>query len=85
VQLSLRRRAGRRCSQWSGRSERFVGKSCGRKTFFDAGSGPKWSYLLPAPLPRGRYVLDVKAVDRAGNSQGRLVRGRTRVVFEVVR
>jgi hypothetical protein len=41
--------------------------------------------LLPAPLPRGRYVLDVKAVDRAGNSQSRFVRGRTRVVFEVAR
>jgi hypothetical protein len=85
VQLSLRRRAGRRCSQWSARSERFVGKSCRKKAFFDAGAGPNWSYLLPDPLPRGRYVLDVKAVDRVGNSQSRFVRGRTRVVFRVAR
>jgi hypothetical protein len=85
VQLSLRRRAGRRCSQWSARSERFVGKSCRKKAFFDAGAGPNWSYLLPDPLPRGRYVVDVKAVDRAGNSQSRFVRGRTRVVFRVAR
>jgi hypothetical protein len=85
VQLSLRRRAGRRCSQWSGRSEKFVGKSCRKKTFFDAGAGPNWSYLLPVPLQRGRYVLDVKAVDGAGNSQSRFVRGRSRVVFEVAR
>ena len=44
---------------------------------------PNWSYLLPSRLPAGRYVLDVKAVDRAGNSQGRFVRGRSRVVFAV--
>jgi hypothetical protein len=85
VELSLRRRVGRRCSQWSGRSERFVGKSCRKASFFDAGTGPNWSYLLPNPLPRGRYVLDVRAVDSAGNSRSRFVRGRTRVVFEVVR
>jgi hypothetical protein len=85
VKLSLRRRVGRRCSQWSGRSERFVGNSCRRSSFFDAGSGPNWSYLLPSRLPRGRYVLDVKAVDRAGNSRSRFVRGRTRVVFRVLR
>ena len=85
VQLSLRRRTGRKCSQWSARSERFVGKTCRKKAFFDAGAGPSWSYLLPDPLPRGRYVLDVKAVDRAGNIQSRFVRGRTRVVFQVIR
>jgi hypothetical protein len=85
VQLSLRRRVGHRCSQWSGRSEKFVGKSCRRASFFDAGTDSNWSYLLPASLPRGRYVLDVKAVDGAGNSGSRFVRGRTRVLFEVVR
>jgi hypothetical protein len=85
VRLSLRRRVGRRCAYWSGRSERFVGRSCRKATYFDAGSGPNWSYLLPSRLPRGRYVFDVKAVDRAGNSRSRFVRGRTRVVFEVMR
>jgi hypothetical protein len=85
VKLSLRRRVGRRCAYWSGRSERFAGKSCRKPTYFDAGTGPNWSYLLPTRLPRGRYVLDVKAVDRAGNSRSRFVRGRTRVVFEVMR
>jgi hypothetical protein len=85
VQLSLRRRAGRKCSQWSARSERFAGKSCRKKVFFDAGAGPNWSYLLPAALRRGRYVLEVKAVDRAGNSQSRFVGGRTRVKFRVAR
>jgi hypothetical protein len=85
VKLSLRRRAGRRCSQWSGSRERFVGRSCRKAVFFDAGTGPKWSYLLPSRLPAGRYVLEVKAVDRAGNSPSRFVRGRTRVVFEVAR
>lgn len=85
VKLSLRRRVGRRCAYWSGRSERFVRRSCRRAAYFDAGTGPVWSYLLPSRLPRGGYVLTVKAVDRAGNSRSRFVSGRTRVVFEVIR
>ena len=52
-------------------------------TFFSVGGGPAWSYQLPARLPRGRYVLDLRTVDRAGVVTKRLVRGRTRVVFVV--
>jgi hypothetical protein len=34
-------------------------------------------------LGRGRYVLDVVAVDKAGNKVTSLARGTTRVVFTV--
>jgi hypothetical protein len=40
------------------------------------------SYLLPHRLRRGRYVLDVIAVDGAGNREP-LARGTSRVVFFV--
>ena len=50
--------------------------------YFAIGDRPDWSYLLPARLGQGRYVLDVIAIDKAGN-RDRLARGRSRVVFFV--
>jgi hypothetical protein len=84
VKLSLRRRVHGRCSWWSGRSERFVAGACGKARDFEAGDGPRWSYLLPRPLPRGGYVLEAKAFDQAGNTAGRSASGRNRVAFEVI-
>jgi hypothetical protein len=85
VELSLRRRVGKRgCTWWSGARERFVRRGCSRGTFFEAGSGPDWSYLLPDRLPKGRYVLSVRATDQAGNREQSAVSGRTRVAFEVL-
>ncbi len=86
VRLRLTRTVGPRCAYYSGRFERFLRTTvCGARgpRFFSIGSKSDWSYLLPADLPRGRYVLDVQAVDRAGNSSTPGVRGRDRVVFEV--
>jgi hypothetical protein len=83
VKLRLTRRAGGRCSTYSTRAERFRPARCGRGTSYRIGDRPRFSYLLPARLPRGRYVLDVKAVDRAFNRDETLQRGRNRVVFEV--
>lgn len=85
VKLRLTRRDGRRCQYFSGRSERFRGARCGadRSPFFAIGSNANWRYLLPSRLPRGRYVLDVKATDRAGNSDPAVRRGSNRVVFVV--
>ena len=40
-------------------------------------------YLLPAKLPRGHYVLDVVAIDKARNRDGVRQRGRNRSVFDV--
>jgi hypothetical protein len=83
VKLAFRRHAHGGCSWWSGRRERFVGSNCHKKFFFAIGRDARWSYLLPHALPRGRYVLDVKAFDRARNRDERFERGRNRVVFYV--
>ena len=82
VKLSLTRRASGRCWAFSSRRERFRRVRCGQRWYFSIGEKADWSYLLPSRLPRGRYVLDAVAVDRAGNRDA-LARGRNRVVFHV--
>jgi hypothetical protein len=82
VKLRLTRQVGGRCWKYSGRRERFQARGCGTRSWFAIGDRQDWSYLLPARLGRGRYVLDVSALDKAGNRDA-LVRGRTRVVFRV--
>lgn len=84
VKLSLRRHIAGRCSWWSATAERFSGRSCKRKVFFSIGDRPEWSYQLAKALGKGHYVLDVKAVDGAGNADKSFARGRNRVVFDVV-
>jgi hypothetical protein len=83
VKLAFRRHAHGSCRWWSGRRERFVGSNCHKKFFFAIGEDARWSYLLPRALPAGRYVLDVKAFDRARNRDERFERGRNRVIFYV--
>lgn len=86
VKLALRRHEhGKPCRWWSGTSERFAGRGCSAKVFFGIDAGSKWSYLLPRRLAPGRYVLDVKAFDRARNRDEHFVRGSNRVVFYVGR
>lgn len=85
VKLRLTRAGGGRgCAYFSGRSERFRPMRCGAKngSYFRLGDRAGWSYLLPGALGRGRYVLDVVAIDKAGNREP-LARGRNRVVFHV--
>jgi hypothetical protein len=82
VKLRLTKRLGKRCWYFSGRSERFVGTHCGKGAYFAIGDRAAWSYLLPARLGPGRYVLDAIAIDAAGNRTP-LARGTTRVVFTV--
>jgi hypothetical protein len=86
VDLRLTRNDRGRCSTFDGRRERLVRmRRCGavRGQWFSAGSRTPWSYLLPARLPRGRYVLDVRTTDGAGNEDTKLQRTRDRVVFHV--
>jgi hypothetical protein len=86
VRLRLTRNDRTYCSTYDARRERFAAmKRCGAKrgTWFSVGNREQWSYLLPAPLGRGRYVLDLQARDRAGNADTLLQRTRTRVVFKV--
>ena len=86
VQLRLTRRVGNRCATFSAVRLRFVAmKRCGarRGTWFSIGSSREWRYLLPKALGRGRYVLDLKTIDGAGNADSALARTRNRVVFFV--
>jgi hypothetical protein len=85
VKIALRRYVrGRSCQWWSGRRERFVGTHCKKVFFFSIGSDRNWSYLLPRALPRGRYLLDVKAFDGRRNRDEKFVGGKNRSEFEVV-
>jgi hypothetical protein len=86
VRLRLTRNDHSHCQTFDGRSERLVKLSrCGAKrgTWFSAGDREQWSYLLPAKLGPGRYVLDLQVRDKAGNVDTLLQRTRTRVVFTV--
>jgi hypothetical protein len=86
VRLRLTRNDHGKCQTFDGRTERLVAlKRCGAThgKWFSVGDREQWSYLLPARLGPGRYVLDVRVVDRAGNADTQLQRTRTRVVFTV--
>lgn len=74
------------CSTYDGKKELLVRlKPCGaaRGKWFSAGDRQDWSYLLPARLGTGRWVLDIEVTDGAGNADRTLQRGRNRVVFHV--
>ncbi len=79
VYFRLRLTAAGGCRWFSGKRERFTRPGhCGSARFTRLGDDASWSYLLPARLGPGRYVLEVKALDRAFNA------GRARVRFTVV-
>lgn len=85
IELRITRRSGARCVMYDGARERFVRMArCGaeRGRWFSIGTSADWSYLLPGPLARGRFVVDVRVTDRAGNVTT-LARGTTRSVFNV--
>jgi len=82
VELVLRREYRGRCYAWDSLRERFVKATCGTGRPFEVATGGLFSYLLPAALPPGRYVLDVHAKDVVGNTLA-LARGTSRVVFYV--
>ena len=83
ISLELRRGFKGRCFTYDATRERFVKARCGTgKVFKVASGGTSFSYLLPAQLAPGRYVLDIHSTDAAGN-QAALARGSTRTVFYV--
>jgi hypothetical protein len=88
VKLRLTRIDRGSCTYFSGRSERFRLNDRGRcgaphGFWFSVGAKSTVDYLLPARLPRGRYVLDAKATDKAYNRDDARRRGSNRVVFRV--
>lgn len=82
----IERRAAVRhsCAYYDGSTERFRPMRCGAANgrYFSIGSESTFSYLLPSALVPGRYVLDIKATDAAGDTTT-LARGSTRIVFYV--
>jgi hypothetical protein len=85
VKLRLTRTSGRRCSAWNRTRERFLRRRCGVANgwWFRISDRERWEYQLAQRLPRGRYVLDVKAIDRAYNRDEERRRGANRVIFRV--
>jgi hypothetical protein len=71
--------AASRCRWFSGKRGVFTHRTvpCSKARFFRLGSSPRFSYLLPSRLGKGKYVLDVKVLDRAYNA------GRLSVPFKV--
>jgi hypothetical protein len=67
------------CRWFSGKRGVFTHRTvpCERARFFRVGTNPKFSYLLPSRLGKGKYVLDVKVLDRAYNA------GRAAIPFKV--
>jgi hypothetical protein len=83
VRISLQRSYRHRCYAFSGSRVRFVHtRRCTRASFFSVGGSQSFSYLLPAPLPRGRYVFEIEAVESNGHTTA-LVNGVSRVSFRV--
>lgn len=82
VSLELRRSNRGQCSFYDGPRGRFVASRCGRGKSFAASKEASFSYLLPAALGPGRYVLDIAALD-AGGDRTSLARGFSRIVFYV--
>ncbi len=80
--LELRREHRGRCYAYDGVTTRFARARCGEGSFFKVSNNGAFSYLLPATLAPGRYVLDIEASDAAGNRTV-LARGTTRIVFYV--
>jgi hypothetical protein len=88
VKLRLTRNDRGRCTYYSGKSERFRTPreaKCGAANgfWFGIGDREQTTYLLPRALPRGHYVLDVNAIDKAFNRDDARRRGANRITFTV--
>jgi hypothetical protein len=86
VRLRLTRSDKGACATYDAKTEKLKAiKKCGAThgLWFSVGAKQDFTYLLPSKLGRGRYVLDVQVVDKAGNTTKSLARGSSRVVFFV--
>jgi hypothetical protein len=86
IKLRLTRNDRGDCTYFSGKFERFRRtRGCGAANgfWFAVGDREDTTYLLPRALPRGHYVLDVNAIDKAFNRDDARRRGGNRIVFDV--
>ncbi len=79
IYFELTRRTGAGCQWYSAKRSVFTRArhSCHAR-FQRLGTKAPWSYLLPKRLPRGRYTLTEKAIDRSFNAS------REHVTFRVL-
>jgi hypothetical protein len=85
IRLRLTRQSHGTCQVYSPGRAALVSGACAiaKAAWFTVGPPTPFSYLLKKPLPSGRYVLDIEAIDKAGNVETVQVPGRTRIVFRV--
>ena len=87
VKLRLTRTTpGGRCFAYSGKRERFIRRPrCGAASgwWFAIGDRAQFEYQLASKLGRGRYVLDVNAIDKSYNRDDIRRPGENRAVFTV--
>jgi hypothetical protein len=85
IRLRLTRLNHGACQVYSSRKAKLVDGPCAiaDAPWFTVGPPTPFSYLLKSHLPAGRYVLDIQAIDGAGNVQATQVPGRSRIVFRV--
>jgi hypothetical protein len=69
VQISIARKAGRRCLQLNRRHRLGRRTSCARRIWLNVRGTTRWSFRLPRHLRDGRYVVRTRATDFAGNLQ----------------
>ena len=88
VHVAIAKRAGKRC-RWLGRRGRLgARRSCGSPVYRRARLGPRragkvpWTFRARVRLPRGRYVVRARSVDRSGAVERR-VRRFNRRLFRV--
>jgi hypothetical protein len=68
VELRLRRKTGRACSGFNGRTGRFNRVRCSHAApWFYIGSKTGWSHQLRSRLPKGLYRIEVRATNDAGH------------------
>jgi hypothetical protein len=79
VVVSVALRTGKRCRFLRSDGRLGTPRSCARQAFLPARGTTRWSFTLRRRLPRGRYRVAVKAMDRAGNAQSRPTRRSLRV------
>ena len=79
----LRRRPGHHCAYFDADRGRWHASGCRTPApLFSIGASASWSYLLPSPLPAGRYHLRVVATDGNGRKT-RPVVGKSVLDFSV--
>ena len=67
VTVSVQRKNGKRCQFMSSKGKLGSKKSCGSPKWLSAHGTSSWSFGMPKSLPRGTYLVRVRAHDSAGN------------------